>query len=69
MELQGAMNSEARKRREEAMGIPEPKYLTEVHPLYTGELEVDKPFRLCEPIIPDDVRLARIREELGYYGA
>lgn len=35
--MEGALNSEARKRLQELNGEPEPKLLTETHPDYAGE--------------------------------
>lgn len=35
--MEGALNSESRKRLQEANGEPEPKLLTETHPNYIGE--------------------------------
>ena len=35
--MEGALNSESRKRLQEANGEPEPKLLTETHPDYVGE--------------------------------
>ena len=40
--ITGAMNSEARKRKQEAQGIPEPRLLTEWHPVYTDMIPAEQ---------------------------
>lgn len=66
-----ALNSEARKRQQEAQGFPEQRLLTEVHPLYTGEMQVNTPLSLCKPeayyIHEQAELLEQVREELAAY--